>query len=85
MGDPDRAGSLVLPEHRGKGIGTAAHRALAHHLFTHTPAVRVEAGTKTGNVAERRALERSGLVHEGTLRQAAQRDGAWRHRGTTAS
>jgi RimJ/RimL family protein N-acetyltransferase len=70
--------ALVLPELRGKGIGTAAHRALAHHLFTHTPAVRVEAGTETGNVAERRALEHAGFVHEGTLRQAMQRDGVWR-------
>jgi RimJ/RimL family protein N-acetyltransferase len=70
--------ALILPEHRGKGIGTSAHRALARYLFDHTPAVRVEAGTETGNVAERRALERAGYVHEGTLRQAVLRDGAWR-------
>jgi RimJ/RimL family protein N-acetyltransferase len=70
--------ALVLPEHRGKGVGTAAHRALARHLFAQTPAVRVEAGTETGNIAERRALERAGFVHEGTLRQAVLREGAWR-------
>src|SRR4051812_2113890 len=61
--------ALVLPEHRGKGVGTAAHRALARYLFAQTAAVRVEAGTETGNVAERRALEHAGFVHEGTLRQ----------------
>jgi RimJ/RimL family protein N-acetyltransferase len=70
--------ALVLPEYRGKGVGTAAHRALARYLFAQTPAVRVEAGTETGNVAERRALEHAGFVHEGTLRQAVLRDGAWR-------
>lgn len=71
-------GAFVLPEHRRKGIGTAAHLAVAHHLFTHTPAVRVEACTETGHVAERRALEHAGFVHEGTLRQALFRDGEWR-------
>ncbi len=70
--------AFVLPEHRQKGIGTAAHRAVAHHLFTHTPAVRVEAATETGNVAERQALEHAGFVHEGTLRKAVFRDGDWR-------
>jgi RimJ/RimL family protein N-acetyltransferase len=70
--------ALVLPEHRGKGVGTAAHRALARYLFAKTPAVRVEAGTEIGNIAERRALERAGFVHEGTLRQAVLREGAWR-------
>jgi RimJ/RimL family protein N-acetyltransferase len=71
-------GAFVLPEHRQQGIGTAAHQAVAHHLFAHTPAVRVEAATETGHVAERRALERAGFVHEGTLRRAVFRDGDWR-------
>lgn len=70
--------ALVLPEHRGKGVGTAAHRALARYLFAQTAAVRVEAGTETGNIAERRALEHAGFVHEGTLRRAVLREGAWR-------
>jgi RimJ/RimL family protein N-acetyltransferase len=70
--------ALVLPEHRGKGVGTDAHRALAHYLFARTPAVRVEAGTEIGNVAERRALEHAGFIYEGTLRQAVLREGAWR-------
>jgi RimJ/RimL family protein N-acetyltransferase len=70
--------AFVLPEHRHQGIGTTAHRALVHYLFAHTPAVRVEAGTETGNVAERQALKRAGFVHEGTLRKAVFRDGEWR-------
>ena len=48
------------------------------HLFARTPVVRVEAGTEVGHVAERRALERAGIVHEGILRQAVLRDGRWR-------
>ena len=71
-------GILVLPEHRGHGVGTAAQRATVSYLFQHTPAVRVEAGTEVGNAAERGALERAGFRHEGTLRQAVFRDGQWR-------
>jgi RimJ/RimL family protein N-acetyltransferase len=71
-------GAFVLPEHRHQGMGTAAHLAVARHLFTHTSAIRVEAGTETGNVAERRALERAGFLQEGTLRQAVLRGGEWR-------
>jgi RimJ/RimL family protein N-acetyltransferase len=71
-------GSFVLPEHRGRGVGTAAHHAIVRYLFSHTPAVRIEAGTEVENAAERRVLERVGFVHEGTLRKAVFRDGDWR-------
>lgn len=71
-------GMFVLPGHRGHGVGTAAHQAIVRYLFAHTPAVRIEAGTESENVAERRALEHAGFVHEGTLRQAVFRDGQWR-------
>ena len=71
-------GAFVLPKHRGRGVGIAAHTAIVQYLFKHSPAVRIEAGTETGNAAERRALERAGFVHEGTLRQAVFRDGDWR-------
>lgn len=72
-------GILVLPDHRGNGLGTAAQRAVVEYLFKHTPAVRVEAGTEEENLAERRALERAGFRHEGTLRQAVFRDARWRN------
>lgn len=71
-------GMFVLAEYRGNGVGTAAHRAIVDYLFRHTPVVRIEAGTEFGNTGERRALERAGFTHEGTLRQAVFRDGRWR-------
>ena len=62
---------------RGRGIGTAAHVALVAYLFDHTRAERVQAFTDASNVAERRALERSGFELEGVLRRAQWRQGAW--------
>ncbi len=59
-------GITIVPEHRGKGYGAAAQRALA------------EAATDTENVAEQRALERAGFRREGVLRGAQHRAGGWR-------
>ena len=73
-----RLGILLLPEHRGRGIGTAAQRLLADHLFATTAAHRLEAGTEVDNVAEQRALERAGFVREGVLRGSGFVRGAWR-------
>ncbi|MGH9271561.1 MAG: GNAT family N-acetyltransferase [Ilumatobacteraceae bacterium] len=61
-------GVLVLPEERGRGIGTEAQRELVSYLFATTPCHRVWAGTEVENVAEQRALERAGLRREGCLR-----------------
>jgi RimJ/RimL family protein N-acetyltransferase len=71
-------GIALLPEYRGRGYGTDAQRQLTRDLFAHGPVERIEAETETDNVAERRALERIGFVHEGTLRSHYFRDGAWR-------
>ncbi|MDQ3898286.1 MAG: GNAT family N-acetyltransferase [Actinomycetota bacterium] len=71
-------GITIVPEHRGKGYGAAAQRALAEHLFATTDANRVEAATDTENVAEQRALERAGFRREGVLRGAQHRAGGWR-------
>jgi RimJ/RimL family protein N-acetyltransferase len=70
-------GISLLPEWRGRGVGSRAQRQLADYLFTFTPAVRIEAGTRPENVAEQRALERAGFTREGTLRRIAFTDGAW--------
>ncbi|WP_261801625.1 GNAT family protein [Streptomyces sp. ISID311] len=48
------------------------------YLSTHTPVVRIEADTETANIAEQRALEKSGFTREGVLRSTAFRDGQWR-------
>ena len=71
-------GIAMLPEARGHGGGTEAHRLLARYLFAHTTAHRIEASTETGNLAERRALEKAGFTAEGISRGIGWRDGEWR-------
>ncbi|MFG2865910.1 GNAT family N-acetyltransferase [Streptomyces sioyaensis] len=71
-------GAQLLPEGRGRGAGTQAQRLLVRYLFAHTPVVRIEADTETANIAEQRALEKSGFTREGVLRSTAFRDGRWR-------
>lgn len=73
-----RIGCTVLPEHRGRGIGAAAHDQLIEYLLSTTPAVRIEADTHADNTAEQRCLERAGFAREGVLRSVAFREGAWR-------
>jgi RimJ/RimL family protein N-acetyltransferase len=71
-------GIAMLPEARGHGYGTQAHRLLARYLFAHTTVHRIEAGTEVGNIAEQRALEKAGFTREGVMRGIGWRDGAWR-------
>ncbi|MEU6218779.1 GNAT family protein [Streptomyces sp. NPDC047022] len=71
-------GAQLLPECRGRGVGTQAQRLLVRYLFAHTPVVRLEADTEAGNIAEQRALEKSGFTREGVLRSMVFRDGRWR-------
>ncbi|MER6125870.1 GNAT family protein [Streptomyces sp. NPDC001795] len=68
----------LVPEARGKGVGTEAQRQLVEYLFAHTVAERVEADTEAENFAEQRALEKAGFTREGVLRSVAFRDGQWR-------
>jgi RimJ/RimL family protein N-acetyltransferase len=68
----------LLPEARGKGWGTQAHRELVRYLFAHTTVVRIEADTEAENIAEQRALEKAGFTREGVLRSVGFRDGRWR-------
>jgi ribosomal-protein-alanine N-acetyltransferase len=71
-------GAALVPEYRGRGIGTTAHRLLVDYLSRYTTVHRLEAWTEAGNVPEQRVLERVGFVREGLLRQAGWRNGAWR-------
>lgn len=71
-------GILLLPEHRGRGIGTAAQRQLVDYLFATTLVHRVQAGTDVENLAEQRALERAGFRREGVMRCCAFIGGRWR-------
>ncbi|MCO6009323.1 GNAT family N-acetyltransferase [Actinoallomurus purpureus] len=68
----------LLPEARGRGYGTEAHRLLARYLFAHTTVHRIEADTEVENIAEQRALEKAGFTREGVMRGCGWRDGAWR-------
>ena len=58
-------GIALLPEHRGRGYGTAAQRLLVDYLFETTPVHRIQAGTEAGNLAEQRALEKVGVLPRG--------------------
>jgi RimJ/RimL family protein N-acetyltransferase len=71
-------GIALLPQARGHGHGTQAHRLLARYLFAHTTAHRIEAGTEVDNIAEQRALEKAGFSREGVMRGIGWRDGSWR-------
>lgn len=71
-------GLTVLPEHRGRGLGTAAHQQLVRHLFRFTTAHRPEALTDAENLPEQRALERAGFALEGRRRQVFFQFGTWR-------
>ncbi len=62
-------GIALAPSVRRRGIGSAAQRLLAGHLFATTDAHRVQASTDITNLAEQRSLERAGFVREGVLRQ----------------
>jgi RimJ/RimL family protein N-acetyltransferase len=70
-----RIGITVLPEHRGRGVGSTAQRLLATDLFASSDVNRVEADTDLGNIPEQRALERAGFVREGVVRGAQYRCG----------
>lgn len=71
-------GLALLPDYRGKGLGTAAQRLLVDYLFKFTTVHRLEACTDVDNVAEQRALERIGFTREGVMREVAFQNGTWR-------
>ena len=60
----------------GRGYGTEAVRLITARLFDHEGAGRVQASTSVTNLAMRRALEKAGFRHEGTLRGFWPGDGA---------
>jgi RimJ/RimL family protein N-acetyltransferase len=68
-------GIALLPEARGRGVGTLAQRLLVEHLLATTELDRIEASTDVDNVAEQRALEKAGFRREGVLRGAQLRGG----------
>jgi RimJ/RimL family protein N-acetyltransferase len=61
--------------HWGKGIATAAARAMAKHAFANTEFTRLEAPVFAWNSASMRVLEKIGFVREGILKQSVFKDG----------
>lgn len=71
-------GVALLPDFRGRGLGTIAQRLLVHRLFTNNLELhRVQSDTAADNIAEHRALEKVGFVVEGRVRDAEFRDGTF--------
>lgn len=68
-------GRNLLPQSRGKGIGTEVLRLLVRHLFDTTDVDRIEGGTDTTNVRAQRSMEKAGFTREGIIRGAQLRDG----------
>jgi RimJ/RimL family protein N-acetyltransferase len=67
----------IVPEVRGQGVGTEAHRRLIRYLFAHTQVNRIQAVTEITNLAEQQALEKAGFTREGVLRGFSYREGHW--------
>jgi RimJ/RimL family protein N-acetyltransferase/catechol 2,3-dioxygenase-like lactoylglutathione lyase family enzyme len=69
----------IARAHRGRGHGKRAARWIVDHLFTAHPELhRVEANTRSDNVAMRTVLSAVGFTHEGRLRDAwPGDDGQW--------
>jgi RimJ/RimL family protein N-acetyltransferase len=64
-------------QHWGRGIATAAVRALCAALLEHTDLERIEAGSFAGNGASIRVLEKAGFEREGVRRRHMFKDGAF--------
>jgi RimJ/RimL family protein N-acetyltransferase len=65
------------PDDTGRGYGTDALRALLGFGFGQLRLERIELEVYDFNDGARRVYERVGFVHEGTLRRALYRDGAF--------
>ena len=59
----------------GRGIMSAAVRAMVRHGFEHVPLHRIEAYVYETNPASARVLEKCGFVFEGRLRRSVVKDG----------
>jgi RimJ/RimL family protein N-acetyltransferase len=80
-GDVERIAAEVAywlgHEFRGRGIATAALRALSGHAFRSQPELRrLWAVPFASNPASARVLEKAGYRCEGTLRESVLKDGA---------
>jgi ribosomal-protein-alanine N-acetyltransferase len=63
-------GYWIATAYHGRGIATAACRALTDHTFATTDALRLETHVYAPNFTSARVLEKCGYVREGVLRNA---------------
>ena len=70
-------GISLVPDARGRGVGTEAQWLLVRYLFAETHVERIQATTDVTNKAEQRALEKVGFTAEGVLRHAQYRRDAY--------
>ena len=60
---------IAVPEMRGKGYGTLAHKHLVDYIFAKFEGIdKIEAWTDVENTAEKRALVKARFRYEGSLR-----------------
>ena len=62
-------GYSLVPNERGKGIGTEAVEIMVDYLFLSKDKMRIQACTDTRNVASQKVLEKAGFRKEGTMRK----------------
>ena len=70
-------GFAIAPEHRGRGIGTEAARALHRHLIRDLGFHRLQMEVYGFNERALRHAERTGWIREGVRRMAYWRNDAW--------
>jgi RimJ/RimL family protein N-acetyltransferase len=68
-------GYWLSEQYWGRGIATAAVRALTEYAFAHFDLARIWANVFAWNPGSMRVLEKAGFVREGILRKAATKDG----------
>ena len=61
-------GCWVVPEARGRGVGTRSLRLLAEWTFATTSVIRLHVFIMVGNEVSERMVERAGYQREGVLR-----------------
>jgi RimJ/RimL family protein N-acetyltransferase len=60
----------ILPEHRGRGVGTEAMSLAIGWMFAHTACKKIVAYPPVTNLAMVRVFEKCGLRHEGVCRRS---------------
>lgn len=70
-------GFWLLPEHWGRGYLREAVPAILDHAFTTLGLHRIEGFVETQNAPCKRALDRLGFQHEGTMRDCEWKDNAF--------